>query len=93
MESDTSPDDTPNVDLLNIDISLEDVQQAVAQAKLRKAPGIDLLPAEALKHPTCINLLNKLVNYGFESGTVSSLWKRGVINPIPKCSSKDPRVP
>ncbi len=37
LESDTWPDDTPNVESLNIDISLEDVQQAVAMAKLRKS--------------------------------------------------------
>ncbi len=37
LESDTWPDNTPNVESLNIDISLEDVQQAVALAKVEES--------------------------------------------------------
>lgn len=90
---DTRPEDTPNVESWNIDISLADEQQAVAWVKLvRKVPAIGIVSVQAFTNPTCINLLHKLVNYSFESGKLYSLWKLRVVNPIPKCSSKEPRV-
>ncbi len=51
------------------------------------------IPAEVLKNPKCVNILHKLMNYCFQSGTVPILWQQGIVNPIPKCSSKDSRIP
>ncbi len=93
LQNDSWPENVPDTEQLNIDITLEEVQKAVYHAKLRKATGIDSIPAEVLKNPTCISLLHKLVNYCFHSGCVPAQWKQGIINPIPKGTGKDNRVP
>ena len=79
--------------LLNMPISLQEVEAAVQRAKLRKACGIDTLPAEALKNPACVTILHKIISYCFEQGIVPKDWTRGVITPVPKQGNKDPRVP
>lgn len=40
-----------------------------------------------------INVLHKLFNLCFKTGKVPSMWNRGIITPIPKCSTSDPRDP
>ena len=42
----------------------------------------------------CINyLIYVLFNLCFKTGKVPSMWNRGIITPIPKCSTSDPRDP
>ena len=74
-------------------ISVFEVQQAVKEAKLNKASGIDDIPAEVLKNDTAISSLHILYNAVFTEGTIPTEWGKGVINPIPKSSTTDPRDP
>ena len=74
-------------------ISVFEVQQAVKEAKLNKASGIDDIPAEVLKNETAISSLHILYNVVFTEGTIPTEWGKGVINPIPKSSTTDPRDP
>ena len=72
-------------------ISIFEVRQAVKDAKLNKAIGIDNIPAEVLKNGTAISFLHILYNVCFTTGTIPSEWGRGIINP--KSSTTDPRDP
>jgi hypothetical protein len=55
--------------------------------------GCDLLPCEALKSNEACALLLTLFNKCWISGIVPELWRRSIINPIPKSSSADRRIP
>ena len=37
--------------------------------------------------------LTALFNKRFDSGKIPSVWSKGIINPIPKSTDKDPRQP
>lgn len=63
------------------------------QAKLRKAPGLDQILGEVLRNTLCVDLLHKLINHCFNSGTVPSEWNNKLIKPIPKGDGKDPHDP
>ena len=63
-------------------ISAFEVQQAVKEAKLNKASGIDNISAEVLKNNTAISFLHILYNVVFTEGTIPTEWGKGVINPI-----------
>ena len=56
-----------------------------------KRPGIDLIQAEVCKNQIFMYVLHKLFNVCFKTGKVPNMWNRGIITPIPKCSTSDPR--
>jgi hypothetical protein len=58
-----------------------------------KSPGIDLIQAEVCKNQIVIYVLHTLFNLRFKTGEEPSMWNRGIITPIPKCSTSDPRDP
>ena len=63
-------------------------------AKNGKRPGgIDLIQAEVCKNQIVIFVLHKLFNLCLKTGKVPSMWNRGIITPMPKCSTSDPRDP
>ena len=67
--------------------------QLLRPLKCNKAVGIDELPAEVIK---CVNLLAtlcELFNKCFITIIISSAWKEGVINSIPKSTTSDRRDP
>ena len=72
---------------------MEEVEKCVMRAKLRKAAGLDNIPAEVLRNPVCVESLHKIITFCFQSGTVPSEWNIGLIKPIPKGDGKDPRDP
>ena len=81
----TNSDDEPDQaaeDQLNYDVTLQEVARAVARAKVRKAVGIDQIPAEVLKNPNCVSLLHKIIQECFTSGIVPDDWMTGIIHPI-----------
>ncbi|CAC5398783.1 unnamed protein product [Mytilus coruscus] len=78
---------------LNAPITRYEVEKAVSRLKLRKAAGIDNIPAEVLKNKTCIDMLQKIINFCFENGVSPLEWKQGIINPIVKPNSTDVRLP
>ena len=82
-----------NFNVLNTDISIDEVKDAVVRAKLRKAAGVDDIPAEVLKNDSCIQMLHRLIQRCFAKGMGPEDWNRGIISPIPKSSSNDPYIP
>ena len=82
-----------DISLLTEPISRLQIERSNYRVKLRHAAGLDGIPEEVLRNPVCIDLMYKIVNFCFESGTVLTEWNRGIIRPIPKSDSKDPRNP
>ena len=77
----------------NSKITSTEVRKAVLNAKNGKAAGIDEIQAELIKNESSILFLTALFNKCFDSGKIPSIWSRGIINPIPKSTDKDPRQP
>ena len=81
----------PDYSSLNLPITYEEVHKAVYEAKLRKASGIDNIPAEILRNEACISLLFRIIRYSFENCCIPSEWAKGIIKPLSK--GDDPRNP
>ncbi|VDI71128.1 Hypothetical predicted protein [Mytilus galloprovincialis] len=79
-------------EILNNDISYDDVEKAVCRAKLHKAGGLDQICAEFLRNNSCENILFKIIKYAFDNGDVPATWNNILINPILK-PDKDYRDP
>ena len=56
--------------MLNGQINRDEVLQTVLLAKLRKAAGIDDIPAEVLKNDVAVNLLFQITSGCFNLGKV-----------------------
>ena len=84
---------SPEAEALNRPIDRHEIVKAVERAKLRKAAGIDAIPAEALKNDVCVDLLHRIISECFTNGVVPNQWKTGIINPIVKPNSTDVRRP
>ena len=70
--------------MLNGNISVLEVKQAVKKAKRGKACGIDGIPAEALKNDCTVSFLHGLFNVCFETGITPNVWGKNIITPIPR---------
>ena len=79
-------------ELLNTEITIDEVEKAVFRAKLNKASGLDQICAEFLRNNSCINILYKIIHFAFENGVVPETWNKTLINPILK-PDKDCRDP
>lgn len=73
--------------LLNRDITIEEVQRVVNDAKTKKACGLDSIPNEAIKTPLCVKLMHSLFASCFSRGLLPSAWSECEILPIGKGSS------
>ncbi|CAC5378581.1 unnamed protein product [Mytilus coruscus] len=78
---------------LDKEITIDEVHKVVMNAKNCKSAGIDLIQAELCKNISIISILHKLFNLCFSSGNVPNMWNKGIITPIPKCSTSNPRDP
>ena len=78
---------------INEYISIFEVKKAVNEAKRNKASGLDGIPVDVLKNDSAISFLHILFNVCFEKGVIPSDGGKGIINPIPKSSTTDPRDP
>ncbi|CAC5388251.1 unnamed protein product [Mytilus coruscus] len=78
---------------LDKEITIDEVNKVVMNARNCKSAGIDLIQAELCKNISIISILQKLFNLCFSSGNVPNMWNKGIITPIPKCSTSDPRDP
>ena len=74
-------------------ITWGEISEAIRKAKLGKATGYDELPLEALRNDIVKYYLVALFNKCFDSGLIPSIWSMGLIVPIPKCFTKDNRIP
>ena len=77
----------------NTRITIAEVRKAITNAKNGKAAGIDDMQAEYLKYDCSVMFLTVLFNKCFDSGKIPTIWSKGIINPIPKSTDKDPRQP
>jgi len=81
----STPDfgDTVMADSLEVydrNINLEEVQRAVSSLMNNKAPGVDEISAEMLKHGKETELFNMI----WQDLKVPEDWKKGVIIKLPK---------
>ncbi len=79
--------------VLNRNISADEINKVIDKLKSKKAPGLDNIPNEVLKSVAIRNCLLKLFQYYFDTGLFPNCWNRAIIKPIPKSRSKDPRIP
>ena len=93
VSNDNINENTYDATILNETITREEIAKAVEHAKLRKACGIDDIPAVVLKNPTAVELLYIICNGCFELGKVPDRWTSGIINPIFKRGSDDKKDP
>ena len=77
-------------DGLNNGILALEAAEAMRSMKNNKAYGVDELPAEVIKNDNFIHLLTVLFK---ESGMTPEIWKRGIIQPVPKPLTMDSRDP
>ena len=78
---------------LDSHINIMEVRKVVFDAKKGKACGLDQIPYEVLCNDTSISFLHILFNICYNTATVPTIWNYGIINPIPKSSTSDPRNP
>jgi hypothetical protein len=76
-------------DNLDCEITCDEIIKAWNNMKNGKAPGVDKLLVELLKNNAAVCILHKICNMCFNSGIIPSLWSKGIITPIPKCSTSD----
>lgn len=74
-------------------ITTEEVFNVLKLSKNGKSPGYDDIQVELYKNPTALNALTRIFNICYDSGKVPVIWSKGVITPIPKSSTADPRDP
>ena len=79
--------------MLNLPISMQEVQYMVNKLKRNKATGLDNIPYEMFMNQDVIKILFNLYSKCFASGVIPSDWHKAVITPIPKSGNKDPHVP
>ena len=79
---------------LNTMFTFEEVEKAVGRPKLGKAPGLDGILNECFKNNATINILTTtLFNVSMDTHMVPSIWKKGIIAPIPKGKDNNPHIP
>ncbi len=74
-------------------ITLEEVSKVLCHAKLGKAVGTDDIPTEVLQNETAKHFLYVLFYNCYEHNIISTTWLRGIINPVPKDNTLNPRDP
>ena len=79
--------------ILNVPISHCEVKKVVNSAKNGKSSGFDKIPYEVLKFPIIIDVLHALFSLCFDTDILPSVWKKAMISPIPKDSTKEKRIP
>ena len=91
--ADTNSSQTSDISCLNDPVNRQEVEDAINRLKLKKASGIDNIPAEILKNSKCIHMLHDIISFCFDNGVSPDKWKQGIINPIVKPNSTDHRLP
>lgn len=82
-----------NFEVFYSEISLDEIFSVIKSAKSGKAAGYDEIPMEVLRNNSVVNYLVLLFNICFTKGIIPDMWRKGIINPVSKSSTKDPRDP
>lgn len=80
-------------EIMSSPITVNEICNALRRAKNGKAVGANGLPVESLRNHNAITVLHVMFSKCFNTGKVPTVWQRGIINPIPKSASADPRDP
>ena len=72
--------------LLNEDVTREEVKQALDTLKRKAAPGSDRLTAEMVCSDVLVDFWCSLFSWCWKNGMVPSEWRRSTVVPIPKRS-------
>ena len=78
-----------SMNIFNCDITLEEMEHALASMKPGKAPGHDSVPIEILKNEGLKTVLLKFLNLCFSSGVIPDDWTKALIKPLKKGGNKD----
>ena len=73
-------------------IDQELMKWALLHQKNCKAVGPDGLPVELIKNQVCCTFFQSLC-LSKESLYIPTVWRHGIITPIPKNKTSDPRIP
>ena len=79
--------------ILNNNITREEVVQVLKNLKNGKAVGYDAIPNEILKCEDIVPVLVQLFQFSFDTGIIPGDWYNTIVQPIPKSNESDPRVP
>lgn len=73
-------------EMLDVEITIEEVRAAIKKLKRNKSPGIDGIIGEMFIYGEDIlsPILAKFFNIIFENGIFPSNWTHGIIVPLPK---------
>ena len=66
---------------------------ALLQQKNEKTVGPDGLPAEVIKNQVCCTFFQSLFSACLKNLIIPTVWHHGIITPIPKNKTSDPRIP
>ena len=77
----------------NKNFTICEIGKLVDKSKKNKVPGLDGIVYDILKNQVAIKVLTYLFNYCFNNNLIPSMWKKSLINPIPKGGASDPRTP
>ena len=66
---------------------------ALLRQKNGKAVGPDGLPAEVIKNQVCCTFFQSLFSACLKNLYIPTVWRHGIITPIPKNKTSDPRIP
>ena len=80
-------------DYLNEEITFDEVENVIKNARKKKACGYDQICIDILDNIECKQILLKLFTVCFAYGKVPECWLKAIISPIPKSSLKDPYIP
>ena len=80
-------------EFLDSEITIDEVYHVLKLSKSGKSPGVDNIPVELYKNHTALNALTRIFNVCYKIGKVPAMWSKGIITPIPKSSTSDPRDP
>ena len=71
---------------LNLPITSQEVQESISKIRINKAPGLDKITNEMLKHThtDIVPFLTKLFQHIFENKLFPTEWTKSVIVPIHK---------
>ena len=83
-KSEYEQNSTETNDMVNAEISYDEIEKLVNKAKNNKAVGIDEIPYEILKNHDVIMALLKLFQSYFKYGQIPSIWLKAIITPIPR---------
>ena len=84
---------TETNDLVNRELSFDEIEKTVRKLRLKKSVGIDFIPNEILKNHDVKVALFSLFTVFFDIGIIPSLWYKAIVKPIPKGGKKDPYLP